>query len=171
MITTRERLRPSEVLALWSGRTPSLDALVRRVVPAEGRHLSFMSQGKAVFEQIVVSAGLAGARVIVPAFFPDDFVGVFAKYRMTPVFVDVDAVTRLRSTASTSAGVRTGPSAIRPSITTKPPQRPHFAMCPPLVAPVYLPACLPAYTRPGTTSSCVSPQGAFAFDVATHSTG
>lgn len=90
MITTRERLRPSEVLALWSGRTPSLDALVRQVVPAEGRHLAFMSQGKAVFEQIVVSAGLAGARVIVPAFFPDDFVGVFAKYRMTPVFVDVE---------------------------------------------------------------------------------
>ena len=28
-----------------------------------------------------------------PAFFPDDFVGVFVKYRITPVFVDVDPQT------------------------------------------------------------------------------
>lgn len=94
MITTRERLRPGELLrAAWPGSTPTLDTLVAALVPAAGRHLTFMSQGKAVFEQIVVSAGLAGARVIVPAFFPDDFVGVFAKYRMTPVFVDVDPST------------------------------------------------------------------------------
>ncbi len=59
-------------------------------MPSTGRHVLYASQGKAAFEQIVVAAGLGGSRIIVPAFFPDDFVGVFLKYGMTPVFVDVD---------------------------------------------------------------------------------
>lgn len=91
MITTRERLRLSELASgAWATRHLSLDDQLRKFVPAAGRQLRLMSQGKAVFEQIVISAGLRGSRVIVPAFFPDDFVGVFQKYGMSPVFVDVN---------------------------------------------------------------------------------
>lgn len=91
MITTRERIRLSELVRGWrAAGSPPIEALLEDVVPLTGRHLLYASQGKAAFEQIVVSAGLAGSRVIVPAFFPDDFVGVFQKYRMTPVFADVD---------------------------------------------------------------------------------
>jgi dTDP-4-amino-4,6-dideoxygalactose transaminase len=91
MITTRERIRVSELVsgALATAGTP-LDALIQDFVPLTGRHAVYASQGKAAFEQIVVAAGLAGSRIIMPAFFPDDFVGVFLKYDITPVFVDVD---------------------------------------------------------------------------------
>lgn len=91
MITTRERIRVSELVsgALATAGTP-LDALIQEFVPLTGKHVLYASQGKAAFEQIVVAAGLGGSRIIVPAFFPDDFVGVFLKYGMTPVFVDVD---------------------------------------------------------------------------------
>lgn len=94
MITTRERIRVSELVsgALASAGT-SLDALIQEFVPLTGKHAQYASQGKAAFEQIVVTAGLAGSRIIMPAFFPDDFVGVFLKYGITPVFVDVDPET------------------------------------------------------------------------------
>ncbi len=91
MITTRERIRISELVrgTLATAGTP-LDALIQEFVPLTGRHALYASQGKAAFEQIVVAAGLEGSRIIMPAFFPDDFVGVFLKYGVTPVFVDVD---------------------------------------------------------------------------------
>jgi dTDP-4-amino-4,6-dideoxygalactose transaminase len=91
MITTRERIRISELVRgmLATAGTP-VDALIQDFVPLTGRHALYASQGKAAFEQIVVTAGLGGSRIIMPAFFPDDFVGVFLKYGVTPVFVDVD---------------------------------------------------------------------------------
>ena len=91
MITTRERLGLSEIVrGLPSAARADLDARLREFVPAEGRQLVYASQGKAAFEQIVLAARLAGSRILMPAFFPDDFVGVFVKYGITPVFVDVD---------------------------------------------------------------------------------
>jgi dTDP-4-amino-4,6-dideoxygalactose transaminase len=94
MITTRERIRVSELIrgAFATAEIP-LDALMQEFVPIEGRHPVYVSQGKAAFEQIVVAAGLEGSRIILPAFFPDDFVGVFLKYGITPIFVDVDPAT------------------------------------------------------------------------------
>ena len=94
MITTRERIRVSELVrgAFATVGTP-LDALIQEFVPLNGRHVLYASQGKAAFEQIVVDAGLGGSRIIMPAFFPDDFVGVFLKHGITPVFADVDPET------------------------------------------------------------------------------
>lgn len=94
MITTRERIRVSELVrgAVATASTP-LDVLLSEFVPVDRRHALFTSQGKAAFEQIVVAAGLRGSRIIAPAFFPDDFVGVFLKYDITPVFADVDPST------------------------------------------------------------------------------
>ncbi|MGE0360201.1 MAG: DegT/DnrJ/EryC1/StrS family aminotransferase [Vicinamibacterales bacterium] len=94
MITTRERIRISELLGglMATAGTP-VETLLQPYVPLHGRHVQFASQGKAAFEQIVVAAGLAGSRIIMPAFFPDDFVGVFQKYGITPVFADVDVET------------------------------------------------------------------------------
>lgn len=91
MISTRERLTLGELLlgALPALRA-NLDDRLRSFVPLRDRQHIYVSQGKAAFEQIVLSARLAGSRVLVPAFFPDDFVGVFLKYRLTPVFVDVN---------------------------------------------------------------------------------
>ena len=91
MITTRERIRVSELLSgALATAGSSIDALIQEFVPLGRRHALYASQGKAAFEQIVVAAGLGGSRIIMPAFFPDDFVGVFLKHGMTPVFVDVD---------------------------------------------------------------------------------
>lgn len=91
MITTRERATLSEFLKGISkrNRTNLIDQF-RGLLPLDRRHCVFTSQGKAAFEQIVLAAKLQCSRIIVPAFFPDDFVGVFLKYKMTPVFVDVD---------------------------------------------------------------------------------
>ncbi len=89
MITTRERLRISEIVRGAAQAQASLDPLIQPFVPLATRHALFASQGKAAFEQIVADAGLRGSRILMPAFFPDDFVGVFMKYGMTPVFVDV----------------------------------------------------------------------------------
>lgn len=91
MITTRERIRVSELIrgAFATAGTP-LDTLIQEFVPLTGRHALYTSQGKAAFEQIVVAARLGGSRIIMPAFFPDDFVGVFLKHGVTPVFADVD---------------------------------------------------------------------------------
>lgn len=93
MITTRERVTLAE---LWSGvrqPTSALTECFRGLLPLDGRQCVFTNQGKAAFEQIVLAAGLANSRIIVPAFFPDDFVGLYRKYSMTPVFVDVDPET------------------------------------------------------------------------------
>ncbi len=91
MITTRERLRVSEALAglLRRGRRGDFDVF-DGVLPLDARHGVLTNQGKAAFEQIVLAAKLQGSRILLPAFFPDDFVGIFRRYGITPVFVDVD---------------------------------------------------------------------------------
>lgn len=91
MITTRERATLTEFLKGIStmNRTNLVDHF-RDLLPLKRRYCVFMNQGKAAFEQIVLAGKLQCSRIIVPAFFPDDFVGVFLKYKMTPVFVDVD---------------------------------------------------------------------------------
>jgi dTDP-4-amino-4,6-dideoxygalactose transaminase len=91
MITTRERIRISELIAGIRYRSNGcvLDRFAG-LLPLDVRHALLTSQGKAAFEQIVLAAGLQKSRILMPAFFPDDFVGVLRKYEMTPVFVDVD---------------------------------------------------------------------------------
>ncbi len=90
MITTRERITVSELVkGVISTATTSLDSLLEEFVPLRGRQIVYASQGKAAFEQIVLAAGLERSRILMPAFFPDDFVGIFLKYDITPVFVDV----------------------------------------------------------------------------------
>ncbi len=71
-------------------RTDNLIEYFRNLLPLESRHSLFTSSGRAAFEQIVLDAGLQHSRIILPAFMPQDFVGIFRKYDMTPVFVDVD---------------------------------------------------------------------------------
>jgi dTDP-4-amino-4,6-dideoxygalactose transaminase len=94
MITTRERIRISELMGGFrrgrDGRDADLSGLFESVLPLDVRYCTFMNQGKAAFEQIVLAAGLQRSRILFPAFFPDDFVGVLRKYEITPVFVDVD---------------------------------------------------------------------------------
>jgi len=91
MITTRERIRISELLTgLRRGREVDPVDLFEGVLPLDVRHCVLMNQGKAAFEQIVLAAGLQRSRILFPAFFPDDFVGVMRKYEITPVFVDVE---------------------------------------------------------------------------------
>jgi dTDP-4-amino-4,6-dideoxygalactose transaminase len=91
MITTRERITPAEVMRGIVNRNGSdLIDYFRGVLPVDKRHCLFTNQGKSAFEQIVRTAGLRHCRILAPAFFPDDFVGIFQKYDITPVFVDVD---------------------------------------------------------------------------------
>ncbi|MEP6914996.1 MAG: DegT/DnrJ/EryC1/StrS family aminotransferase [Acidobacteriota bacterium] len=111
MITTRERLTLAEIVRGLSTRS-DLDSLVREFVPTEGRHVLYASQGKAAFEQIVLAAGLEGSKILMPAFFPDDFVGVFLKYRITPVFVDVDPKTYHLDLGAVTAAQLSGAKAL-----------------------------------------------------------
>ncbi|MFN8638763.1 MAG: DegT/DnrJ/EryC1/StrS family aminotransferase [Dehalococcoidia bacterium] len=94
-VTSRERLLLGEaVRTLVQLRSPAtstseVDALLRPFLPPN-RHLLLTTQGKAAFEVTVQDAELAGQSVILPAFFPDDFVGIFRKYGIRPRFVDVN---------------------------------------------------------------------------------
>ncbi len=91
MITTRERIRVTELLSgLRCGRDADVGDLFDGILPLDVRHCTLMNQGKAAFEQIVLAAELQRSRILFPAFFPDDFVGVMRKYEITPVFVDVE---------------------------------------------------------------------------------
>jgi dTDP-4-amino-4,6-dideoxygalactose transaminase len=91
VIATRERATLAEFISGFRmGLHADLLDHFFDILPLEKRHCLFTNQGKAAFEQIVLAANLPCSRIIVPAFFPDDFVGVFLKYKMTPVFVDVD---------------------------------------------------------------------------------
>jgi dTDP-4-amino-4,6-dideoxygalactose transaminase len=91
VITTRERLTIAELLrGLGSARRLPLERAFDGILPLESRGCLFTNQGKSAFEQIVQAAGLAGSRLLLPAFFPDDLVGLFRRYDITPVFVDVD---------------------------------------------------------------------------------
>jgi dTDP-4-amino-4,6-dideoxygalactose transaminase len=91
MITTRERITIGELIGgVMTSGGADLNQLIRTIVPLDSHHVLYASQGKAAFEQIVLSAGLQGSRILMPAFFPDDFVGIFLKYGITPTFVDVD---------------------------------------------------------------------------------
>lgn len=91
MITTRERATLAECASgLSSGTDTPLVELFRGILPIDQRHVVFTNQGKSAFEQIVLAAKLQCRKILLPAFFPDDFVGLFLKYKITPVFVDVD---------------------------------------------------------------------------------
>jgi dTDP-4-amino-4,6-dideoxygalactose transaminase len=111
VITTRERLTLAEIVRGLSTRA-DLDSLLGEFVPADGRHLIFASQGKAAFEQVVLAAGLQDSTILMPAFFPDDFVGVFLKYRITPVFVDVDPETYHLNLGAVTAAQLSGAKAL-----------------------------------------------------------
>lgn len=91
MIVSRERITlPEIVRGLLAHSRRDLLRLLEDVVPLDTRHCVLTNQGKSAFESIVVAAGLPRSRILLPSFFPDDFVGIFRKYEMTPVFVDVD---------------------------------------------------------------------------------
>lgn len=94
-ITSRERLYPGELfraLRRSRGTAPTSAALAAQMQPLlpADRVVTITSQGKAAFDLIVQDAGLAGRTIILPAFFPDDFVGIFRKYGIRPRFVDVN---------------------------------------------------------------------------------
>ncbi len=91
MLSTRERLRLSE-MAAWLRHRNGLEAL-RVHAPLADRGWVLTTYGKGAFELAVCDAGLAGKKMIVPAFISHDFVGIFNKYDITPVFVDVDPAT------------------------------------------------------------------------------
>lgn len=91
MMSTRERLRLGELAAHLRGG-PGLAALEEHV-PVAGRSHLLTSYGKGAFELAVREGDLAGKRIAVPAFISHDFVGVFHKYDLTPVFIDVDPQT------------------------------------------------------------------------------
>jgi dTDP-4-amino-4,6-dideoxygalactose transaminase len=94
MITTRERIRISELVAgLRNLPGANLVYLFDGILPLDSRYCLLTNQGKAAFELIVLAAGLQRSRILLPAFFPDDLVGVMRKYEITPVLVDVDSDT------------------------------------------------------------------------------
>ena len=89
MITTRERIKLSEIFNGLIGENSTKEECMKHFLPLEGRYCIFTNMGKAAFEQIVLTAKLENSKVLLPAFFPDDFVGIFQKYDITPVFIDV----------------------------------------------------------------------------------
>lgn len=98
MMSTRERLRMGEVLSRTLGR--GLSHGLERYVPLVERHWMLTTYGKGAFELAVRDGGLAGKKILMPAFISHDYVGVFHKYDITPVFVDVDPGTCHITTAS-----------------------------------------------------------------------
>lgn len=91
LISTRERLRVSEVLAGLVHRPES--EMLGHFVPLEGRGVTFTTYGKGAFELAVIDAGLQGKRLLLPAYISHDFVGVFRRHSIMPVFADVDPET------------------------------------------------------------------------------
>jgi hypothetical protein len=67
--------------------------VLARFVPAEARGVTFTTYGKGAFELAVIDAGLIGKRLLLPAYISHDFVGVFRRHAITPVFADVDPET------------------------------------------------------------------------------
>jgi dTDP-4-amino-4,6-dideoxygalactose transaminase len=91
MMSTRERLKLSEASAGF--RHPDILQSLGVHLPLADRSWALTTYGKGAFELAVRDAGLAGTKMIVPAFISHDFVGVFYKYNITPLFVDVDPAT------------------------------------------------------------------------------
>ncbi len=89
MITTRERIKISELVAGTFHSNNSFCQDLNEFIPIGDRHFIFTNMGKAAFEQIVINAQLENSKILLPAFFPDDFVGIFRKYNITPIFSDV----------------------------------------------------------------------------------
>lgn len=54
--------------------------------------MTHTTYGKGGFELAIIDGGLAG-RKILPAFIPHDFVGVFEKHNVTPLFAEVEPKT------------------------------------------------------------------------------
>lgn len=116
-ITHRERLYVSELLRELRdarGNIPSSAELALRLQPLlpANRWVTLTTQGKAAFDLIVQAADLSGRVIILPAFFPDDFVGVFRKYGVRPRFVDVDPETYELDMAQLTPQVLDGASAL-----------------------------------------------------------
>jgi dTDP-4-amino-4,6-dideoxygalactose transaminase len=94
MITTRERIKLSELFQGMLQTNGSNHPIgLNHLLPLHKRYHVFTNQGKTAFEQIVISAKLENSRILLPAFIPNDFVGIFHKYNITPVFIDVDPET------------------------------------------------------------------------------
>lgn len=91
MMSTRERLRLTEVAAHLRKRSGL--ATLADHVPVDDRSWVLTTYGKGAFELAIRDADLAGKKVIVPAFICQDLGGIFRKYGITPVFVDVDPQT------------------------------------------------------------------------------
>ena len=91
MFTTRERIKISEILnGIFHFNSSTDQQLLRNILPIDKKYFFCTNQGKAVFEQIVIAENLQNSKILLPAFFPDDFVGIFLKYNITPIFVDVN---------------------------------------------------------------------------------
>lgn len=91
LISTRERLRVSEMLEHLIRRDES--EMLARFVPVAARGVTFTTYGKGAFELAMIDAGLQGKRLLLPAYISHDFVGVFRRHSITPVFADVDPET------------------------------------------------------------------------------
>lgn len=91
MFTTRERIKISEILnGIFHFNSSTDQQLLRNILPIDKKYFFYANQGKAVFEQIIIAENLQNSKILLPAFFPDDFVGIFLKYNITPIFVDVN---------------------------------------------------------------------------------
>ncbi len=90
LISTRERLRLPELAGGMRRREP---ADLSRYIPTTGRHLYPTTYGKSAFELAIMDAGLGGSRILLPAYISHDFVGVFKRHDVRPVFADVDPET------------------------------------------------------------------------------
>jgi len=90
MLSTRERLTIREPAVRFVRSGSGADRILSAHVPDTDRSCSPTTYGKSAFELAVRTAGLAGGKIILPSFVSHDFVGVFHKYDITPIFVDVD---------------------------------------------------------------------------------
>jgi dTDP-4-amino-4,6-dideoxygalactose transaminase len=94
MIMTRERIKPAEILrGLFLHYSADEQLGLAPHVPLDKRFFFLTNQGKIAFEQIVITEKLENSKILLPAFIPDDFVGIFKKYNITPAFIDVDPET------------------------------------------------------------------------------
>ncbi len=89
MITARERIKPTELLTGILNNKKNKKKYLNTFLPLKERNFIFTNMGKAAFEQVVISANLQNSKILLPAFIPDDFVGIFQKYNITPQFIDV----------------------------------------------------------------------------------
>ena len=79
MITARERIKVSELFKGIFNSKDSHQEYLNLFLPLNDRYLVFTNMGKAAFEQIVNYANLENSKILLHAFFTDDFVGIFQK--------------------------------------------------------------------------------------------